>query len=171
MRKALRLLAVAILLLFLPEACALAESGNEADVRNVVAGFATAWNRHDMDGFGKLFDSDADFVNVTGILMKGRREIQSHHAWSHATIPESAHIPGTLPKNYGIFKNSTMKFNDINLRFLRDDVALAHVKWQLFGDSRTSKPRHGIFLFVLTREKTGWLITAAQNTESNRTVK
>jgi hypothetical protein len=24
-------------------------------VRNVVAGFATAWNRHDMKAFGKLF--------------------------------------------------------------------------------------------------------------------
>ena len=140
-------------------------------VRNVVAGFATAWNKHDMDSFGKLFAPDADFVNVTGILMKGREEIQGHHAWSHGAIPESTRVPQTLPKNYGIFKNSTMKFDTIDVRFLREDVALARVNWQLFGDARTSTPRRGVFLFVRTGGKPGWQIAAAQNTEINRSVK
>lgn len=64
-----------------------------------------------------------------------------------------------------------MKFNDIEIRFLRKDVALAHVSWQLFADARTSSPRHGVLLFVLTRGKEGWQIASAQNTEINRTVK
>jgi Domain of unknown function (DUF4440) len=171
MSKVLRVIAVAALLLLAPATHALAAPNDEASIRNLVAGFTTAWNNHDMDAFGKLFAADAEFVNVTGILMKGRHEIQAHHAWSHAAIPKTTHVPGTLPKNYGIFKSSTMEFNDIDVRFLREDVALAHVKWQLFGDSRTSVPRHGVFLFVVTRGKEGWLITAAQNTEINRPVK
>ena len=171
MSKALRLLAVALLLPFFAWTHALAAPTDAASVRNVVAGFAAAWNNHDMDAFGRLFSPDADFVNVTGILMKGRQDIQSHHAWSHGAIPESTQVPGTQPANYGIFKNSTMKFDTVDVRFLRKDVALARVNWQLFADARTSTPRHGVFLFVLTRGKQGWQIAAAQNTEINRTVK
>ena len=171
MNKTSTLLSVAVLLPFFSATCSLAAPTDEVGVQNVVAGFATAWNNHDMDSFGKLFAPDADFVNVTGILMKGRQEIQSHHAWSHGAIPESTHVPQTLPKNYGIFKNSTMKFDTIGVRFLRENVALARVNWQLFGDARTSTPRRGVLLFVLTGGKQGWQIAAAQNTEINRTVK
>jgi ketosteroid isomerase-like protein len=152
-------------------ACLHAEPNDARDVRQMVSGFAENWNRHDMEAFGRLFAPDADFVNVTGIHMKGRDEIQSHHAWSHGAIPESTQVPQTLPQNYGIFKNSTMKFDTIDVRFLQKDVALAYVNWQLSGDARTSTPRRGVFLFVLTRQGGPWLISAAQNTEINRTVK
>ncbi|HET9743361.1 MAG TPA: SgcJ/EcaC family oxidoreductase [Terriglobales bacterium] len=124
-----------------------------------------------MDGFGRLFAPDADFVNVAGAPMKGRQDIQTHHAWSHGAIPQTTQVAGANPANYGIFKNSTVKFDDVDVRFLREDVAIAHVSWHLFGDRRTSTPRHGVFLFVLTRAKEGWQIATAQNTEINRIVK
>lgn len=169
MNKALTLLAVAGLLSFFFAICALAAPTDEASVRNVVAGFATAWNNHDMDAFGKLFAPDADFVNVGGSMMKGRQDIQTHHAWSHGTVPEST-FPNANPAHYGIFKHSTMKFNQVDVRSLRTDVVVAHVSWELFGDSRIPR-RHGVLLFVLTRKDGEWLIAAAQNTEINRTVK
>jgi uncharacterized protein (TIGR02246 family) len=51
-------------------------------VRKVVGGFATTWNGHDLDAFGKLFASDAEFVNVAGVLWTGRQSIQAQHAYS-----------------------------------------------------------------------------------------
>jgi hypothetical protein len=72
---------------------------------------------------------------------------------------------------YGIFKNSTLKFDHIDLRLLRTEVAIAHVNCELLGDARTQNPRRGVFIFVLTRQSVGWLIAAAQNTEIGRTVK
>lgn len=45
-------------------ACVFAEPNDEEGVRMTVAGLAQSWNDHDMDAFGKLFASDADFVNV-----------------------------------------------------------------------------------------------------------
>ena len=171
MRKALNLLTILVLTGLLSGGRILAVPNDNQDVQKVVEGFATAWNNHDMEAFGNLFSPDADFVNVTGIHMKGRDEIQSHHAWSHGAIPESTHVPQTEPKNYGIFKNSTMKFDIADVRFLGNDVALVHVNWQLSGDARSSTPRSGIFLFVLNRGKQGWEIATAQNTEINRTVK
>jgi len=152
--------------------CVLAAANDVEDVRYVVAAFATSWNRHDLDTFGKLFAPDADFVNVAGILWKGRQSIQAQHAYSHGVIP--ADSPGFSEedrRHYGIFKNSTLKFDQIDVRMLRKEVAIAHVSWELLGDARTQNPRHGVFMFVLTRQNAGWLIAAAQNTEINRIVK
>jgi ketosteroid isomerase-like protein len=149
----------------------LVAANNADEVRNAVMGFATDWNHHDMEAFGELFALDADFVNVAGSLWKGRESIQMNHAWAHGAIPRNT--PG-FPKadpHYGIFAHSRMKFVHIDVRFLRKDVAIARVNWELFGDARTANPRRGLLLFVLTRQDGGWLIAAAQNTEINRTVK
>ena len=169
MNQSSRLLAVALMaLLWTPVVFA---SPNEAeDVRSVVAAFATTWNRHDMNAFAKLFAPDADFVNVGGARWVGQQEIGLHHAWSHGTIPENTR-PGENPAHYGIFKHSTMTFAHIDVRFLRKDVALAHVDWELLGDIRTPNPRRGVLMFVLTQQEAGWLVAAAQNTEINRIVK
>ena len=172
MRKPLKLFAVVALLASFSTTCVLAAPNDTDDVRKVVEGFATAWNHHDMEAFGRLFAPDAEFVNVGGAFWKGRQDIQMRHAWSHGAIPKIAPGNGSYSaKYYGIFKNSTMKFNAVDIRFLGKDVALSHVKWQLSGDSRTSTLRNGMLLFVLNRGKEGWQIAAAQNTEINRTVK
>jgi uncharacterized protein (TIGR02246 family) len=71
----------------------------------------------------------------------------------------------------GIFKNSTLQFDQIEVRFLRNEVAIAHVHWELLGDARTQNPRRGMFMFVLNGQNAGWLIAGAQNTEIERTVK
>lgn len=169
--KSSRWCCAVILLASLAAIGALAPADDAAAVRKTVNGFAEAWNRHDMRAFGSLFAPDADFVNVAGAPMKGREDIQSHHAYSHGAIP--ADTPGFGPeskKHYGIFKNSTMRFDQVEVRFLRPDVALAHVSWQLSGDARSAVPRRGVFLFVLTRENGTWLFASAQNTEIDRTV-
>lgn len=148
-----------------------AEPNDEEDVRNTVNGFSQSWNRHDMDAFGKLFTTDADFVNVAGDWWKGRRDIQMQHAYSHGTIPADTKGFEAVRVYYGIFKSSTIRFTQIDVRFLRKDVAVAHASWEAFGDTRTPNPRHGLFTFLLARQDGSWLIAAAQNTEINRTVK
>jgi uncharacterized protein (TIGR02246 family) len=141
---------------------------DELQVRRTVGGFVEAWNRHDMEAFGRLFAPDADFVNVAGDWWKGRDAIEERHAYAHGTIP--ADTPGDQPRYWGIFKTSTLRFTQIDVRFLRNDVAVAHVSMELLGDARTSNPRRSTATFVLTRQNGGWLIAAAQNTEINRTV-
>ena len=163
----LSLSSVALLLV----ARVLAAPNDEDDVRKTVAGFSQSWNQHDMEAFGKLFAPDAEFVNVAGDRWKGREDIQAQHAYSHGTIPADTKGFEALRVYYGIFRNSTLRFTQIDVRFLRKDVAVAHASWELLGDTRTPNPRHGLFLFVLTRDPGGWLVAAAQNTEINRTVK
>ena len=147
-----------------------AQSGAQ-DVRTVIAGFATTWNRHDMNAFGKLFAPDAEFVNVAGDLRTGRQSIQAQHAYIHGAIPaDSSGFSADDRRYYGIFKNSTPKLERIDVRLLRNGTAIAHVNWELLGDERTHDPRRGVFLFVLTRQDATWQIAAAQNTEIHRTV-
>jgi ketosteroid isomerase-like protein len=143
-------------------------SGDEEAVRRVINRFPEAWNRHDMNAFGALFAPDADFVNVVGAYWKGREAIQLNHAFTHGVIPIDS--PGvTLPRAiYGIFKTSTVHHQHIDIRFLRKDVAVAHVQSELLGDTRTKKPRHTLLVFILTQENGHWLIAVVQNTEMNR---
>jgi ketosteroid isomerase-like protein len=171
-RKLSTVLAVVAVLASLFANRLLAAPNDAEEVHNVVAGFATTWNRHDLDAFGKLFAPDADFVNVAGVLWTGRQSIQAQHAYSHGVIPENSPGFGEEDRRYyGIFKNSTLEFDQIDVRLLRKGVAIAHVNWKLLGDDRTQNPRRGVFIFVLTRQTVGWLIAAAQNTEINRAVK
>jgi uncharacterized protein (TIGR02246 family) len=145
-----------------------AKPGDEGQVRQVVGGFVETWNRHDMEAFGRLFAPDADFVNVAGDWWKGRDAIQERHAYAHGTIPVDT--PGDQPRYYGIFKSTTLRFTQMDVRFLRNDVAAVHASMELPGDPRTPNPRHSTATFVLTRQDGGWLIAAAQNTEIDRTV-
>jgi uncharacterized protein (TIGR02246 family) len=151
MNRPLCLLAVLSLMSSLLATCALAEPDESEVVRKAVAGFAISWNAHDMDAFGKLFAPDADFVNVGGVRWVGRQDIQLHHAWSHGAVSKET-FPNGNPAHYGMFKHSTMKFDQVDVRFLRKDVAVAHVNWELLDDARTATARHGVLLFVLTRQ-------------------
>jgi uncharacterized protein (TIGR02246 family) len=147
------------------------ESPTMAGVSQTVAGFAEAWNKHDMAAFGELFASDADFVNVAGNWWVGRASIQEHHAFAHGTLSPADTIGlGPRARLYGIFRHSTMTFDSTALRLIQPDVALARVEWHLVGDARTSGQRAGRLLFVLVRNAGVWRITAAQNTEIDRTV-
>jgi len=66
------LAAVALLTCLLGNRVLAAPPNDADDVRNAVAGFATSWNRHDMDAFGRLFAPDAEFVSVAGVVWTGR---------------------------------------------------------------------------------------------------
>ena len=94
-----------------------------------------------------------------------------HHAWSHGAIPRDTPGCDKSDPRYGISKTSTLRFTEIDVRFLRNDVAVVLMNAEMVGDTRSPNPRHGVLTFVLIRQNGGWLISTAQNTKINRTVK
>jgi hypothetical protein len=146
----------------------LAASSSEEEVRKAVMNQVEALNRHDMEAFGNAYTPDADYVNVGGKWTKGRRAIQTNHEYLHGTIPVDT--PGVdIPRKVdGIFKTSSIRVTQIEVRFLRKDVAVAHETWEMLGDAQNSRIRMGLVTFVLIREHGVWLIAAAQDTEINR---
>jgi len=115
----------------------------------LASSFVESWNHHDMANFTDLFHSDASFVNVIGLLMTGREEIEHHHAAAHA----------------GLFRASTLQLRVEGAREIVPGILIAHLRSSLHGDARDpSGERQTLFTFVLELREDRWRIIAAQNT-------
>jgi uncharacterized protein (TIGR02246 family) len=115
----------------------------------LASSFVESWNHHDMASFAELFQSEASFVNVIGLLMKGRKEIEHHHAAAHA----------------GPFRTSTLQLQVEDAREIVPGILVAHLRSSLHGDARDpSGERRTLFTFVLELREDRWRIVAAQNT-------
>jgi uncharacterized protein (TIGR02246 family) len=161
-----RVLAVMALLLAAPlvvsaQAIDLVSGGSgrardEEAIRNVLADFIDAWNRHDAKAFSMVFAEDADFTNVSGVSAHGRSEVEAFHAPRFATK----------------FKDTRQRITEVKIRFIRDDVAAVDARWEMTGakapDGRDVPRRKGLLNFVMTRQGERWLITVMHNTELPR---
>lgn len=123
---------------------------DSTSVASLAERFIAAWNRHDLNAFGGLFTTDAEFVNVVGLWWRGRQQIQAAHAHSHATF----------------FRDSVLDGEIASLKFLSDDVGLVHIRWTLSGhldpDGTKGTTRKGILVLTAIRSD-DWMIAAAQN--------
>jgi uncharacterized protein (TIGR02246 family) len=115
---------------------------DERMIQQVVERWREAWNDHDMSRMAALVSDDADFVNVWGMHWHGRAQIEHEHAERHRTQ----------------FKDSVWTTREVKLQFLRPDVALVHLHWQM------TPQRDGLFTWVMVKEPAGWRIRAAHNT-------
>jgi uncharacterized protein (TIGR02246 family) len=133
-----------------PEA---ARREDEASIRQVQVLQAEAWNRHDAAAYAGLFGEDGDVVNVVGWWWRGRAEIEKKLTAAFAFV----------------FRDSTLTIEEVGVRFLSPDIAVAHVRWSMVG-ARTPaaipEPRQGIQLQVLEKRAGRWLIASFQNTNS-----
>ncbi len=111
-----------------------------------------AWNRHDAKAFAAVFADDADFVNVFGMPAKGRKAIEEFHVPIFATM----------------FRDSTLSLVEKQVRFLRNDVAAVHARWEMTGardpQGNPWPKRRGLLSFVAT-QRDGWKFDVAHNME------
>jgi uncharacterized protein (TIGR02246 family) len=125
---------------------------DEAAIRGLAKRWEEAWNSHDMVAMATLLTDDADFVNVGGIHWKGREQIEREHAKRHQMQ----------------FKESVWTTREVQVQFLRPDLALVHIAWGMHGDrdpdGTPRKPRQGVFTWVMLKDRDGWRIRAAHNT-------
>jgi len=116
--------------------------------------FTEAWNQRDASQIAGLFDSDAEFVNVTGLWWHRREDIERVHNYGLRTI----------------FNHSTLTLTRTKTKYLADGIAVVHAKVKLTG--QTSIPevpnpgvRHTIFTFVVHQLSEEWSCAAVQNTD------
>jgi len=96
-----------------------------------------------------LFHDDAAFVNVAGVCLHGRGEIERTHAAAHA----------------GPFRNSSLSAWAEDTRVLGSDVIIARVRSELHGDDRSpGQVRQALMTLVIERRGAHWKIVAAHNT-------
>lgn len=98
------------------------------------------------------FTPDADFVNVYGMWRKGSAEIEARQGERMKTV----------------LKEAKMTLLDLQIRFIRPDVALAHQTHEMSGmlspDGQKMPPHRERSIRVLVKEQGRWLTTAFHNT-------
>ena len=124
-------------------------ASDEAAIRAIVKSVEDGWNAHDGKAFAAPFAADADYVVVNGMYLKGREAIEQGHTQIFSTIYKESRNAATVK----------------GVRFLRPDVAVAHVEWNLEfkagGETRKAK---ALNTMVFTKESGKWGIAAFHNT-------
>lgn len=120
---------------------------NEIPVR-----FAEGWNARDAEGIARLFEEDADFINVVGLWWDNKDDIRKAHDYGLKVI----------------FNESTLKVGRVKVKMLSDDIAVIHTRMRLTGQTLKGDPtglRQNLFLFVARKSGDYWLCVSAQNTD------
>jgi uncharacterized protein (TIGR02246 family) len=122
---------------------------DEASIRQVVQQVQDGWNAKSGQAFAAPFAVDADYVVVNGMKFKGRDVIEKGHTGILTTIYKDSHNVATIK----------------SIRFLRPDVAVVHVEWNLeFRVNGKTEKGHAINTMVMTKDGGKWSIAAFQNT-------
>jgi len=145
-----KLVTLALLTLALLSVNTQAQNNHAADesaMREAVKQLETGWNTKSGALFAKPFAEDADYVIINGHYIKGRAVIESAHQRIFDTI----------------FKDATISLTVQQIRFVRPDVAVVHVKGKRTGPTSDLNQSALLTLFM-TKENHGWTIAAFQNT-------
>lgn len=108
-----------------------------------------AWSQRDGARFAQAFDEEAEFINVRGERSRGR--------------PQLAHF--AAPVFEASLKESRLQLPEIQVRFIRPDVASATAHWHLGAEVAAPSQRHGWMHFVLTRTPERWVIAEMHTSE------
>ena len=150
--KSLCLIGWALFLCWPVTVNAQSSSTDEVEIRRLVSEMTDGFNRHDAAGYMRLYTADADFVSVRGEKAKGR---------DHAER-ELAQIFKTRAKD------ATLETKEVDVHFIRPDVALVHVTNELGGlvttDGRKLPPHDETSLRVFVKDDGKWQVAAFQNT-------
>ena len=123
-----------------------------------LAAYEAAWNKHDLDAWGRLFTDDVDYVNRAGGLWSGNQANIEGHRAIHAALQQ---------------QNQVMNWSaDVTrISFPAPGVALVHATWNWPGYRLPSgeKPNgfRGIMTLLMVKRDNNWLIRALHNTVAN----
>ena len=135
---------VCVLLTVSAVLCPAAEKGSPEDevaIRQVIADWTAAFNRHEMnlDAVASAFSGDFDMVNPAGAYVKGKPDLR---------------------EAFKTFLRNTRTFETVDrIRLIRPDVALVDGSYEFTGTELKPYPK-GVQTWVLTKENGRWLITA-----------
>lgn len=125
-------------------------SKDEAAIRANVEQMIKGWNMKSGAEFAKPFAEDADYVVINGMYFKSRAVIGEVHQRIFDTF----------------YKNTTLALTVRQIRFLRADVAVVHIRGAL-KDAQNDLTRtiDANMTLVMTKNNGKWKIAAFQNTQ------
>jgi uncharacterized protein (TIGR02246 family) len=123
-------------------------SSDETAIDKLGVAFDNAWNNRDAHGLSALFTKDGDFQYHTGLIMRGREEIEK----TYSTVG--------FPKMPPDWRHTVTRSH---LRFVRDDIAIADGT-ALITSAATPEKEAQLYLsvvatVVLVKEHENWYIS------------
>jgi uncharacterized protein (TIGR02246 family) len=110
-------------------------------IKQCVAAWEDAWNRHDAHATAMAYVEDGDFSS------HGWKELEEHYNSIFTTFLKDAH------------RTDTVK----SIRFLTPDIASVDIDWQMTGaktrDGQNAPNRKGLLNWVVTKHNGRWAIT------------
>lgn len=120
---------------------------DSAAIRQCVAAWEDAWNRHDAHATAMRYVEDGDFSNTTGIPSHGWKALEEHYNAIFTTFLKDAH------------RTDSVK----SIRFLTPEIASVDIDWQMIGaktpDGKDAPPRKGLLTWIVTKHNGQWMIT------------
>ena len=134
------------------EAQAPSNLADEDAIKAVINSTTDAFNKHDPRAWLHHATADAELITARGEVMHGTAEIEK----------------GLTVLFQGRNKNASVKTLGIRLRFIRPDVALAHVTNEISGvvdaSAHTLPPSRELSSRILVKDQGVWRMTAFHNT-------
>jgi uncharacterized protein (TIGR02246 family) len=128
---------------------------DERAIQAVLAAYGEAWNRHDMQAWGRLFTDDVDYVNRAGGIWRGNAANVEGHTAIHAALKKQ-------------HQKMTWSATAERISFLSPDIALVHAAWKWPGfvlpSGAEAEDFHGMMTLVMVKQRAQWLIRALHNT-------
>jgi uncharacterized protein (TIGR02246 family) len=120
---------------------------DSAAIKQCVAAWEDAWNRHDAHATATRYVEDGDFSSTTGIPSHGWKELEEHYNAIFTTFLKDAH------------RTDTVK----SIRFLTPEIASVDIDWQMTGaktrDGQDVPIRKGLLTWIVTKHNGQWMIT------------
>jgi uncharacterized protein (TIGR02246 family) len=124
-------------------------SAEEAAVRGVPEIVVDAWARGDGQGVSMAFTEDVDFIAGDGRMVQGREALVPYFQEQFDTWLAGSRVVADV----------------VNVRFLRDDLAVVHTVGGIMfpGETEVQPDWAGIQTWVVVNEGGEWLAAAYQN--------
>jgi uncharacterized protein (TIGR02246 family) len=125
---------------------------DEEAINKVIVDMTEGFNKHDAKAATRMYTPDADLVTVRGEKYKGAAEMRKGLATIFATRA----------------KHATLKTLHTTVRFIRPDVAIAHVTNELSGlispEGQHLPAHQELSIRVFVKKNGRWRISAFHNT-------
>jgi len=123
---------------------------DEGAIQDILKQLETAWNASDSVSFAASFAEDANFIQIFGGQLDGRKPIEAAHR----------HIFDT------IYKGSHASFLLRSIRFVRPDVAIVFSRAQVnFQEGKEAREIETRPTLIVAKQEATWQIVAFQNTK------
>jgi uncharacterized protein (TIGR02246 family) len=130
-------------------------AGDDAAVREVVAGFSDGWNRHDAHAMCASVAQDVRWVGWRGDVSESRKEVEDNHATLFADLYKNTH------------RTDIVK----SIRYLGPELASVDDFWTMTG-ARTREGadwpyRAGYANFLMAKRGGRWIVVVSHTADFN----